>query len=145
KVADKLTVGEITPYSIFRLFFSDLQLTTIVKNTNYYAIAKSAGKGREWISLTIEELLICDIFISQILKQNHLNYCVWNLVEESLEMGQNLHTWKKIAMIQSGLQENQDLQRSFYVTKKFDLPIERLHPRSHYPVYRSEKERGSCV
>ncbi|CAG8563998.1 5331_t:CDS:2 [Dentiscutata heterogama] len=47
-----------------------------------------------------------------------------NLVEESLEMGQNLHTQKKIAMIQSGLQEDQDLQRSFYVTKKFDLPIE---------------------
>ncbi|CAG8739747.1 4958_t:CDS:2 [Cetraspora pellucida] len=47
-----------------------------------------------------------------------------NLVEESLEMGQNLHTQKKIAMIQLGLQKDQDLQRSFYVTKKFDLPIE---------------------
>ncbi|CAG8847525.1 13122_t:CDS:1, partial [Racocetra persica] len=33
-------------------------LNTIVENTNYYAVAKSAGKGREWVSLTVEELLI---------------------------------------------------------------------------------------
>ncbi|RIB29100.1 hypothetical protein C2G38_2156165 [Gigaspora rosea] len=42
----------ITPHSIFHLFFTDLQLNTIVENTNYYAVAKSAGKGREWASLT---------------------------------------------------------------------------------------------
>ncbi|CAG8828235.1 5070_t:CDS:2, partial [Cetraspora pellucida] len=39
-------------------FGIDLQLNMIVENTNYYAVAKSAGKGHEWVSLTTEELLI---------------------------------------------------------------------------------------
>ncbi|CAG8798814.1 23304_t:CDS:2, partial [Cetraspora pellucida] len=58
KVTDKLPIGKVTLYSIFHLFFSNLQLNFIIKNTNYYAIAKSAGNGHEWHSLTIEELLI---------------------------------------------------------------------------------------
>ncbi|CAG8554919.1 613_t:CDS:2, partial [Gigaspora rosea] len=36
-----------------------------------------------------------------------------------------------------------DRQRPFYVTKKYDLPIERLFPQSHYSEYREDK--GSCV
>ncbi|RIB28987.1 hypothetical protein C2G38_2308496 [Gigaspora rosea] len=39
---------------------------------------------------------------------------------------------------QSELQN--DRQRPFYVTKKYDLPIERLSPQSHYPEYREDKE-----
>ncbi|CAG8651798.1 1489_t:CDS:1 [Cetraspora pellucida] len=57
KLSNKLTI-KVTPHLIFHLFFTDLQLNTIVENTNYYAVAKSAGKGREWVSLTVEELLI---------------------------------------------------------------------------------------
>ncbi|RIB12004.1 hypothetical protein C2G38_2201979 [Gigaspora rosea] len=36
-----------------------------------------------------------------------------------------------------------DRQRLFYITKKYDLPIEKLSPQSHYPEYREDK--GSCV
>ncbi|CAG8576065.1 4678_t:CDS:1, partial [Dentiscutata heterogama] len=57
-VAEKLTVGKITLYSIFRLFFSDLQLSEIVKNTNLNIAVKSTDKEHKWITLTIKELLI---------------------------------------------------------------------------------------
>lgn len=47
-----------SPYSIFCLFFSREQIEIIVKNTNIYAYAKSAGIGRKWKDLTIEEFNI---------------------------------------------------------------------------------------
>jgi len=43
---------------VFRLFFDDKMLKTIVINTNYYAAWKDAGKGREWVDLTAPELLV---------------------------------------------------------------------------------------
>ncbi|CAG8762579.1 11149_t:CDS:1, partial [Racocetra persica] len=46
-------------------------------------------------------------------------------------------------MIQSELKNQNSEKSPFYVTKNFDLPIERLHPQSHYAVYREDRE--SCV
>src|SRR4051812_40093363 len=44
---------------VFRLFFPDTILKTIVINTNYYAAVKGAGEsGRKWTELTIPELLV---------------------------------------------------------------------------------------
>ncbi|CAG8809205.1 24303_t:CDS:1, partial [Gigaspora rosea] len=42
---------------------------------------------------------------------------------------------------QSELQN--DRQRPFYITKNFELPVERLYPQSHYLVYREQS--GSCI
>ncbi|CAG8465320.1 11525_t:CDS:1 [Scutellospora calospora] len=58
-------------------------------------------------------------------------------------MSQQSNTQKNRAMIRSELQDDQISKNLFYVTKKFDLPIKRLHPQSHYPAYR--EQRGSCV
>ncbi|CAG8650169.1 21432_t:CDS:2 [Cetraspora pellucida] len=49
---------------------------------------------------------------------------VWSLIEESLEMNQKLHTQRKNVMIQSELHNQSSEKRPFYVTKKFNLPIE---------------------
>ncbi|CAG8819563.1 8437_t:CDS:1, partial [Cetraspora pellucida] len=68
---------------------------------------------------------------------------VWSLIEESLDMSQKLHTRNKKAKIQSELHNQNSKKQPFYVTKKFELPIDRLLPQSHYPIYR--EERGSCV
>ena len=54
-----------TPFLIFSLFFPQSQLETIVLNTNIYAAVCGAkqgtnqkGEGRNWTSLTVEELKI---------------------------------------------------------------------------------------
>ncbi len=57
---------KIQSLSIFLKFFTNKQMETIVKNTNIYAYAygvkmgksNSAGEGRNWIELTIQELKI---------------------------------------------------------------------------------------
>ncbi|CAG8710392.1 19604_t:CDS:1, partial [Racocetra persica] len=67
----------------------------------------------------------------------------WSLVEESLEMNEKLHMRKNKAKIQSELHNQNSEKKSVYVTKKFDLPIARLQPQSHYPEWR--EERGSCI
>ncbi|CAG8649199.1 8850_t:CDS:2, partial [Gigaspora rosea] len=67
----------------------------------------------------------------------------WSLVEELLEMNEKLHTRKNKAKIQSELHNQSSEKKSVYVTKKFDLPIARLQPQSHYPEWR--EERGSCI
>ncbi|CAG8837867.1 28206_t:CDS:1, partial [Racocetra persica] len=47
------------------------------------------------------------------------------------------------AMIQSELQNQSSEKRPFYVTKKFELSVERLHPQYYYLVYLEKRE--SCV
>ncbi|CAG8732673.1 6258_t:CDS:2 [Cetraspora pellucida] len=49
---------------------------------------------------------------------------VWSLIKESLEMNKKLYTRRKSAMIQSELHNQSSEKRPFYVTKKFELPIE---------------------
>ncbi|CAH1763517.1 9252_t:CDS:2 [Entrophospora sp. SA101] len=50
---------EPSPYSIFRLFFSEKQLQTIVKNTNLYAYKKNTESDqKDWNDLTLNELKI---------------------------------------------------------------------------------------
>ncbi|CAG8805789.1 32547_t:CDS:2, partial [Racocetra persica] len=54
--AEELQAGlETNALLVYKLI---AELNMIVENTNYYAVAKSAAKGREWVPLTVEELLI---------------------------------------------------------------------------------------
>ncbi|CAG8542032.1 16551_t:CDS:2, partial [Cetraspora pellucida] len=48
-----------------------------------------------------------------------------------------------LIMIQSELYNQNSKKQLFYITKKFELPIDHLLPQSYYPIYR--EERGSCV
>jgi hypothetical protein len=51
-------LSNLTPISIFMLFFTDEIFNQLVENTNSYAIEKGAGTGRGWYPLTIPELKI---------------------------------------------------------------------------------------
>src|SRR4051812_20898175 len=62
---DLNSIENLTPYLIFCLFFPQNQLQTIDTNTNKYAAVHGAkqgtnqkGEGRNWVSLTIEELRV---------------------------------------------------------------------------------------
>jgi len=53
--------SELSPSTIFTLFFSDLALTDLADNTNAYAASKGAGTGersREWVKAAPAELCI---------------------------------------------------------------------------------------
>ena len=51
--------GDPAPISLFRLFFTDTILNTIVANTNVYALSKDAGSvGRVWTPIDSEDLVV---------------------------------------------------------------------------------------
>ena len=53
--------SELSPLTIFTLFFSDPVLTDLADNTNAYAASKGAGTGegsRQWVKTTPDELRI---------------------------------------------------------------------------------------
>lgn len=53
-----LDLGVPAPISLFRLFFTDSMLDTIMANTNLYVISKEAGSlGHAWYPLDMDELV----------------------------------------------------------------------------------------
>ncbi|CAH1771247.1 15000_t:CDS:1, partial [Entrophospora sp. SA101] len=51
-------LSNLTPISIFMLFFTNEIFSQLVENSNLYAIEKGAGTGRDWYPLTVPELKI---------------------------------------------------------------------------------------
>lgn len=51
-------LSNLSPISIFMLFFTNEIFNQLVENSNSYAIKKGAGTGRDWYSLSVHELKI---------------------------------------------------------------------------------------
>ncbi|CAH1769440.1 15673_t:CDS:1, partial [Entrophospora sp. SA101] len=51
-------LSNLSPISIFMLFFTSEIFNQLVENSNSYAIKKGAGTGRDWYPLSVHELKI---------------------------------------------------------------------------------------
>lgn len=76
-------LGDPAPISLFRLFFTDTILNTIVMNTNLYALSKDAGSvGRVWTPIDSDELVVwIALTVYQGLHRMSACELCWNLDE----------------------------------------------------------------